>query len=69
MCMLCVEIQKQYMSPREIASAYRETVLDRDDDHWIEVMSNIHKHSSIEKVSEAFYDLRKESDESKNQPR
>jgi len=57
--MLCIELRKEYMTPREIASAYNETVT-VDDDHWIEVMAQIHEHSSLEEVANEMYNIRQE---------
>ncbi len=59
MCMLCVEIAKEKMTYREIARAYNESV-EAATDHWAEIFAHIYKHSDVDKVSEALYDLRKE---------
>lgn len=39
MCMLCVEIQKQKMTPTEVARAYAEASM--EDGHWAEVLAAI----------------------------
>lgn len=48
MCLLCVEIQKDNLSIREIASNFNE--LSADDDHWVDVLVEINKKGIIEEV-------------------
>lgn len=59
MCMLCVEITKEQMTPFEIAKAYRE-MIEPDSKHWIEVFTKIEEHSDVRKVAEAMSELRKQ---------
>lgn len=60
MCYLCIEIAKENMTPTEIAKAYREVVDPRDDGHWVEVMTEIYKHSNLKEVADAMYALRRD---------
>lgn len=50
MCMLCVEIQKQIMTIKEVARAYRENVT--PDDHLAELMVEIEKNYGLKAVGE-----------------
>lgn len=61
MCMLCVEIQKEYMKPVEVARAYIEIPYEEmaKDDHWVEVMREMYKHGyKLEEVSELMSEIR-----------
>jgi hypothetical protein len=50
MCVLCVEIQKQSMTAREVALAYREYA-ENGEGHADEVVAVIEKHYGAEKVA------------------
>lgn len=51
MCLLCVEIQKDRLTIREIAKNFREMTFE-DQDHWVEVVAELQKKDLVEKVSE-----------------
>lgn len=55
MCMLCVEIQKQKMTRREVARAYREFSI--PDGHFADVMVEIQKHYGLEETAEELNKL------------
>lgn len=48
MCMLCVEVQKQRMTNREVASAFREMIV--SDDHLDTVISTIRQNYDQDEV-------------------
>lgn len=58
MCMLCVEIQKERLTPLEIARNFREMTFE-DPDHWVEVLGELEKKQLVEKVSKELSDLDK----------
>lgn len=43
MCLLCTEVIKEKLTPKEFWSNYRE--LKTDDDHWVEVLAETLKTS------------------------
>lgn len=45
MCLLCIEIAKENMKPKEFWGNYKELVLTDDNDHWKEVIDNVKKTS------------------------
>lgn len=58
MCILCIEIQKDRLTPLEIARNFREMAFD-DVDHWAEVVAELEKKDLVEKVSKELSDLYK----------
>lgn len=58
MCLLCVEIQKDKLTPREIARNFREMTFE-DPDHWINVLAELEKKQLVEQVSKELSDLNK----------
>lgn len=61
MCVLCLEIAKEQMTPMEIARAYKEAI-EPDSDHWVAVMLEIDRHSDLKKVAEAMSELRRQDE-------
>lgn len=49
MCLLCIEVAKNIMTPREIARAYSEVAI--DDEHYSEILTVINDHYDIDVVS------------------
>ena len=49
MCLLCVEVIKGNMTPREIARAYSEVSI--DDEHYSEILTVINENYDIDVVS------------------
>lgn len=58
MCIICLDIQKDKLTPREIAKNYSELVF--EDDHWADVIVEIEKKGLTEKVSKELIKLREE---------
>ena len=61
MCMLCVEIQKEYMKPVEVARAYLEIpdLKLGEGQHWIEVMKKMDEHGyKLDEIADIMYDIR-----------
>lgn len=57
MCRLCVEIQKDKLTAREIASNYRE-LNDPELGHWVDVLVEIYNKGLLEAVSVELSKLR-----------
>lgn len=57
-CILCIEIQKDRLTPLEIARNFREMAFD-DVDHWAVVIEELEKKDLVEKVSKELSDLYK----------
>lgn len=55
MCLLCIEIQKQKMTPIEVARAYRE--FDMPFEHMMDVIAKIAETYDLEAVSEELNHL------------
>lgn len=55
MCMLCVEIQKQNMTKREVARAYREFSV--PDGHMGDLMVEIEKNYGLDDVAKELSEL------------
>lgn len=55
MCVLCVEVQKQRMTVREVARAFRETVVSNE--HFDEVLETINKNYGTDEVAVELSDL------------
>lgn len=62
MCLLCIEIQKQNMTPKEIARAYLEIAV--EDPHLPEILATLAdaEDNLFEKVGEALREVYKERD-------
>jgi hypothetical protein len=58
MCLLCVEIQKDKLTSREIARNFREMTFE-DPDHWADVVVELEKKNLVEEVSKELSDLNK----------
>lgn len=58
MCILCIHIQKDKLTPREIAKNFREMTFD-DPDHWADVLAELEKKDLTYEVSKELSDLNK----------
>lgn len=57
MCLLCVQIQKDKLSVKEIANNFRE--MSEEDNHWIDVVEEIRKKGLVDEVGEELTKVRK----------
>lgn len=58
MCVMCIMIDKEKMTTREIARAYREQVMTTTDyKHMTEIMEKLQKKGLLDKVTEEMGDL------------
>lgn len=57
MCLFCVEIEKQKMNIREVASAYNEIFINKKDEHLYEVVKKISENYDIEEVAKVLGDV------------
>ena len=65
MCLLCVEIAKNTMTPKEIAHAYIEMV--KPDEHSTEILNVLEKEGKLDEVQGAILEIVLEQNEKEKQ--
>ena len=59
MCLLCIEIAKGTMTPKEVARAYSEV---DPDDHWSDIFAEISKKYDASEIGMELHKLQLEKD-------